>query len=649
MSILTAQRSCLSCHSRKVRCDRVAPQCSPCKKRGLECEMPDPPPRLLWLRPLTGVHEDPGEDFHARRELLFGKFCNLASSTGENSIVSIVEEIDQQSENISFNQILSNGPFHIFQNTEMQPAHLDTLSEILGPEFWDTSITDIDLLAQDRPDELISLEIPNIISFGPELQTNSLDLPVFGEFGFLSAGTPAPLSPQSISCGESPADLTDFALSTAKELLGHYRETLVAFFTPARVESQSPWETMYIPSVFSTVGEIGLSGNSSNAKVSLLFAIFAISAFSLDGLNRVTDASGSQDWRALGEMYRERAKRRLKRSLKDLSYVIGRKKEKYKDILMALLSMVTICVVSGNMRNAAHYLSVIEKIINLHGMRKVARSSKVRMLHSIYLYLRVLTERACADDQQSEPGATEHREAHLDSSFSQLANWDQILGFPSSMSSSDASEFDIIPSHIPYKSAFEEIYSVPQSLFKLILQTTQLAKHVQKLESVDRSKLTDHDALAIKVKNDLEYHRAANTPQKEEFPYHLVQAVQKALFIYFYRCIRDLNPATLQLYVRQTVYHLLEYDKQKQNYKDQSSNTCWPGFIAGCEAQDPHVREEIANWLDRSGHSTGIRMFTVAREAVQKVWQTRSYRGMESVPWNQVLDKYSDLRVLVLS
>ncbi|OQD89469.1 hypothetical protein PENANT_c002G04535 [Penicillium antarcticum] len=529
--------------------------------------MPDPPPRLLWLRPLTGVHEDPGEDFHARRELLFGRHdqaqnsADLASSTGENSIVSIVEELDQQSENISFNQILSNGPFHIFQNTEMQPAHLDTLSEILGPEFWDTSITDIDLLAQDRPDELISLEIPNIISFGPELQTNSLDLPVFGEFGFLSAGTPAPLSPQSISCGESPADLTDFALSTAKELLGHYRETLVAFFTPARVESQSPWETMYIPSVFSTVGEIGLSGNSSNAKVSLLFAIFAISAFSLDGLNRV---------------------------------------------------------VSGNMRNAAHYLSVIEKIINLHGMRKVARSSKVRMLHSIYLYLRVLTERACADDQQSEPGATEHREAHLDSSFSQLANWDQILGFPSSMSSSDASEFDIIPSHIPYKSAFEEIYSVPQSLFKLILQTTQLAKHVQKLESVDRSKLTDHDALAIKVKNDLEYHRAANTPQKEEFPSHLVQAVQKALFIYFYRCIRDLNPATLQLYVRQTVYHLLEYDKQKQNYKDQSSNTCWPGFIAGCEAQDPHVREEIANWLDRSGHSTGIRMFTVAREAVQK-------------------------------
>jgi hypothetical protein len=200
-------------------------------------------------------------------------------------------------------------------------------------------------------------------------------------------------------------------------------------------------------------------------------------------------------------------------------------------------------------------------------------------------------------------------------------------------------------------------------LFKLILQTTQLATRVQKLEIAGRSKVTDHDALAVKVKelennicdwehqtrDDLKYHRAANTPQKEEFPYHLVQAVQKALLIYFYRCIRDVNPAMVQLYVQQTIYHLLEYDRQKQNYEDQSSNTCWPGFIAGCEAQDPHLRDQIASWLDRSGQSTGIRMFIVAREAVQKVWQARSYPGMETVPWNRVLDKYSDLRVLVLS
>ncbi|KAJ5767180.1 uncharacterized protein N7511_004796 [Penicillium nucicola] len=524
--------------------------------------------------------------------------ADLVSSTGENSIVSILEELDQQSDSICLNEILCNGPFHVFQHEEVQPTQLDTLSEILGPGYWDTSIADIDhlVLAHDSSLQLANLDNPELINFDAELLTSSRDLSAFSALAFSGANTPAPPISLSVSCGESPADLIDFTLSTAKMLLGHYRDTMVSFFTPARVAAQSPWETMYIPSVFCTVGEIQLSGTSSNAKLSLLFAIFA--------------------------------------------------------------------VVSGNMKHAAYYLRDIEEIINLYGMRKVARSSKVRMLHGIYLYLRVLTERACADDQRPNAGVGDrHIALSGEASYPQLAKWDQILGFTSSGSHSDLSAIHNIPSHLPYKSAFEEIYSVPQSLFKLILQTTQLMRRVQKMQNFGRSMATDHDALAVTVKeletnicdwesqtrDDIESHRAASTPQKEEFPYHLVQAVQKALLIYFYRCIRDVNPATLQLYVQQTIYHLLEYDKQKKNHKDQSANTCWPGFIAGCEAQDPHLRDEIANWLDRSGQSTGIRMFTVAREAIQKVWQARSCPGMESVPWNQVLDKYSDLRVLVLS
>jgi hypothetical protein len=305
--------------------------------------------------------------------------ADLASLTGKNSIVSILEELDQQSESICFDQVLRNGPFHVFQHAEVQPVQLDTLSEILGPGFWDPSMTDTDSLAQYNPHQL-NLETPEFVNFDAELRTPSLDLTALSPLDFPSADTLAPLSPRSIFRGESPADLTDFALSTAKDLLGHYRETLVSFFTPARVASQSPWETMYIPSVFSTVGEIGLSGNSSNAKVSLLFAIFAISAFSLDGLSRSTDASGRQDWRALGEMYRERANRRLKRSLQDLSSVIGKKQEKYKDILMVLLSMVTICVSSSTpIKSHIHIFAMLT--INIGGEWEYGKCSALFERH----------------------------------------------------------------------------------------------------------------------------------------------------------------------------------------------------------------------------------------------------------------------------
>jgi hypothetical protein len=267
--------------------------------------------------------------------------ADLASSIGESSIVPILEDLDQQSETICYDKTLCNGPFHVFQ-IAVQPHQLVNPSEIFSPGFWDTSITDIDPLAQENLHQLVNLDSPRLVDFDADFQTPSLDLDALNPLP--SANVLAPWSPRSLPYGESPVDLADFTFSTAKQLLTHYRETLVSFFTPAQVASQSPWETMYIPSVFSTVGEIGLCGNSSNAKVSLLFAIFAISAFSLDGRSHFIDATGRQDWRALGEMYRERANRRLKRSLQDLSSMTEKKKEKYKDILMALLSTVTICV-----------------------------------------------------------------------------------------------------------------------------------------------------------------------------------------------------------------------------------------------------------------------------------------------------------------
>jgi arginine metabolism regulation protein II len=77
-----------------------------------------------------------------------------------------------------------------------------------------------------------------------------------------------------------------------------------------------------------------------------MFSALAISAFNLDGLGSSGGGgSGSQtmDWGKLGQVYRERANRRLKSSLLVLS-TAQTKKEKFKDILMALLSMITICV-----------------------------------------------------------------------------------------------------------------------------------------------------------------------------------------------------------------------------------------------------------------------------------------------------------------
>lgn len=138
-----------------------------------------------------------------------------------------------------------------------------------------------------------------------------------------------------------PADLEGFTMSTAKLLLDHYQNITTTIYTPASADVKTPWEILYIPNVLSTLGEVALTGNSSDAKVSLLFAVLAISAFSLDILS--SPEAVSEDWRALGNMYRQKATRRLQMTLRNLSTGLP-KKEKYKNILMPLLSMVTICV-----------------------------------------------------------------------------------------------------------------------------------------------------------------------------------------------------------------------------------------------------------------------------------------------------------------
>ena len=310
------------------------------------------------------------------------------------------------------------------------------------------------------------------------------------------------------------------------------------------------------------------------------------------------------------------------------------------------------------MENAAHYLRDIEEIINLRGVQKVSQSSKVRMLHSIYLYLRVVTERTCMEGRSQVNIFENSMNLSVHSSAQGINTWDRLIGFPSPLTGCGNLEEDT-----PCKSMFEEIYSLPQSLFKLILQTTHLSMLINKFQTAGASHHIDHGLLLTQVKSlenrictweyevqDNSRHSAhTHLPEREIFPYHFVQAMYKALIVYFYRSVRDVNATILQFYVQQIIDHLSEYDKKKQKHMDQSANTCWPGFIAGCEALDPKLRDQISGWLQRSAQSTGIRMFIVALEAMQKVWQTRSLPGMQNAPWNRVLEQFSELRVLVLS
>lgn len=315
------------------------------------------------------------------------------------------------------------------------------------------------------------------------------------------------------------------------------------------------------------------------------------------------------------------------------------------------------------MDNAAQYLDDIEQIITLYGLPKLQKSRKVKMLHSIYVYLRVLTESTYISHIQSADTGTD-TSADTGSpagGSNKPSTWDILLG--ELVCTFDTLNLDFMQCLAPPKSTFEQIYSIPDSLFKLILETTQLASKVERLRHGSHTKHTDHDTLASQVKDlenricEWEHYYNETTypgdpigtpPLKERFPFHLTQAIYAALVIYFYRSVRDINVITLQPYVQQTIYHLREYDKHKERRKDRSSDICWPAFIAGCEATTSQARQEIAEWLEKSTRSNGVLMFRVALKAIRRVWAARAVPGRQNLSWSSVLGE-SDMRVLVLS
>lgn len=336
---------------------------------------------MLWLSPRTGGasshdQEDVEADMHRRRQPLFPgelttttepqsnikltaytagqqarNVTELLSLGSQTSVGSMLEQLDQQADRIQPNESICTGPFQVFRyvNNDMEAIRMSSPQSIgLGDlEIWD-------LVSQNGRNELNG---DNLIDEIAQLAwTPGLCLPnepttVIDQQNTRSSTQQEPAleeesqSPLSIiwPSRTAPLDLEGFSMSTAKLLLDHYQNSMVNAFTPARVQSKSPWQTLYVPNVLSTLGEISLTGNGSNAKVSLLFAVFAISAFSLDITRAPECEQVSSDWQSLGNLYRERATKRLQLTLRDLS-AAHKKTEKYKNILMPLLSMVTISV-----------------------------------------------------------------------------------------------------------------------------------------------------------------------------------------------------------------------------------------------------------------------------------------------------------------
>jgi len=137
-------------------------------------------------------------------------------------------------------------------------------------------------------------------------------------------------------------DFDGLSFPVVRTLLNHYQQSVVELYTPALPSSESPWKVLYLPKVLGCIGEIMLSGDGPHVMMCLLFSILATSAYGMQALEEQGSAQ-SNAYQDLGRSFAIKAKSRLKLALAQIS-AYPTAVLKYKDYLMALLSMVTIGV-----------------------------------------------------------------------------------------------------------------------------------------------------------------------------------------------------------------------------------------------------------------------------------------------------------------
>lgn len=304
------------------------------------------------------------------------------------------------------------------------------------------------------------------------------------------------------------------------------------------------------------------------------------------------------------------------------------------------------------------YLRNVEQLIESNRSPHLLKSTSIRMLHSTFLYLWTLQARvrvfgASRQERQLAPGQISD---HWNST-NHVDVWEQLIP---TVIESDNDDSDSSPTSQGTVSIFEQVYSVSETLFRLIGRVTSFASEIGNLNSaVDRllynsKEVADLEEDICSWQNDIvaqEPHAAMDilAGHGGNVRFHFQNAIHSALLIYFYKCVRVIDTYVVQPHVEKTISHLQLYTEAKRQSGDRSSSICWPGFVAACEALDEDLRQRFSQWFLNETAQTGIRMFATAGTAVEKVWDARDRSNNRNLPWSKILQSDNILDQLMLS
>lgn len=291
----------------------------------------------------------------------------MSSYVGKHGVNEILYRIDSSTTEDGTREIDERNPFGLLydislpsppteQVSSLEEPPLQTFLFLPGNHPVDPFDFDQDVLLAEGYEQLPQNDtVEELPPRGVEQFTTTKDLELFRAetpFKILSDIANLEFSSQvdlDMIIARSPEILTFFPESnqgpvppSSGFLLSHYKEHIGKLFSPLRVR-KSPWEVLHYHGAVSAHSALCLPNKTSHAKVALFYAVLSVSAYHFDNTKLRSSASGTTDlWWVLGEGFQRQAQLQLEKSCN--TELDGAGKAKYKDLLMAILTMVTISV-----------------------------------------------------------------------------------------------------------------------------------------------------------------------------------------------------------------------------------------------------------------------------------------------------------------
>ncbi|PSN61558.1 hypothetical protein BS50DRAFT_625397 [Corynespora cassiicola Philippines] len=652
------------CRNRHTKCDEIRPSCMVCENAGIICggyekniffdfeDFPEPG-SLRFRRPLLTEEE--------RKSM-----SNWLTRTVPLSLVSqSLLQLDEESEELhnSKDRQITRGPFGVFRLAKQPVAqatsaltipslHVDSQATL---EEFEEDIFPVDssfsLGTQGLFQNIFDHQIDQVSSQSLERPCNIMGDESIQEFfnGSLVMDMSLPCSENNPISFTSFSDLTiphpeqspesdietlrvGIPHSVPKDaifLLKHYQSTVLRLLTPFK-HSKTPWHILFVPHAKNCLAGLTLGENIEYAGLCTFFGMLAISAFSIGGISK------SAIWLEKGEKYKQQARSHIKAMLQT-SYCVP-KVAKYKSILMALLTMTQLSMVTHNIDQTECYLLEAEKFIRLRGLKR-KKSRKVRLLHHCYVFERILHESTLVNGRNMSH--RDHVRKAVESSelviYGQdcvgfrLGKWNNLPIDMMRIKSQDEGENDLHLQNpgIWAATLYPEIFGVPEKWVFCLSLVVRLAREKDDMEKTRNGNFLSAKEFLGRAKAIEQCISQMRQPSStlddpvSNIQENMLDAMQDALSIFFYRKIYDVESALLQQKVLHVRDCLLRCNVSDPEETYGTIRLFWPALMAAAEAEDSEVQESFAAWFRDAERRNGLGLFRDSLNFLSSCWQEK--------------------------